>query len=361
MRIHFRNNIYRGIIFCLFIILNTNHLNAQSASITGFVIDASNDKPIEYASVYISGTTKGTSTKEDGSFVLFGITKGINKIVVSMIGYEAQIFTIEDASDFRKGEKIKLQPKVYDFSQIDIEAKEAGDWKILYKTFEKQFLGSGDFAGSCIIENKYILNLNEKEGVLYAACREPLKIYNKALGYKINCILHSFSYDYKSQTVTYVIDPQFIECVPSSSDSISLINRNRVLAYTGSTQHLLRSLLMNGKKFEDEGFELSYLLSENKLAYIESSDEIVFYDNETKLNILSPQTGSLSKINRSSSGLNITFRGKSKNGSSQIFIKARRGISFSSEGRLLYPEEFMLTGVLSESRMSDLLPSDWEQ
>lgn len=359
-----RDHIYGGVIFLLIFLLtnlNTRQVHAQSASISGFVIDTSNNKPIEYANVYISGTTKGTTTKEDGSFVLVGVTNGINKIVVSMIGYEAQIFTIENALDFRKGEKIKLQPKVYDFTPIDIEAKESGDWKYLYKLFEKQFIGNGEFSGSCLIENKYTLNLGEKDGVLYASCSEPLKIYNKALGYKINCILHSFSYDNKSQTVTYIIDPQFIECVPSSADSISQINRNRILAYTGSTQHLLKSLLMKGKKFEEEGFELSYMFSENKLAYIDFAEEIVFYDNETKLNLLSPQSGSISKVNRFSNGLNITFRGKAKNGSSQIILKGRRGISFSSEGRLLYPEEFILTGVMSESRISDLLPSNWEQ
>src|ERR1700744_1540169 len=67
--------------FCFF-------ARAQNNVITGSVKDSATGKPLAGVSVFLNGSSKGTVTKADGSFVLGGIPNGRYEFIVSAIGYE---------------------------------------------------------------------------------------------------------------------------------------------------------------------------------------------------------------------------------------------------------------------------------
>ena len=58
-------------------------------SISGFIRDDASGEPIAYANVFLVGTSHGTTTNEDGYFVLSEIAPGSYKLNVTMIGYQA--------------------------------------------------------------------------------------------------------------------------------------------------------------------------------------------------------------------------------------------------------------------------------
>jgi len=65
----------------------TSIINAQN-SIGGTVTDATTNNKIPYATIYLPQLEKGTSTNEDGTFILESLPQGTYKIVVSSIGFK---------------------------------------------------------------------------------------------------------------------------------------------------------------------------------------------------------------------------------------------------------------------------------
>lgn len=62
----------------------------QTGSISGAVFDSQTDDPLPGANVFIKGTTKGTSTNEEGAYLLESVEIGTHTLVVTFVGYERQ-------------------------------------------------------------------------------------------------------------------------------------------------------------------------------------------------------------------------------------------------------------------------------
>ena len=77
----------------IFFILFSTFLQAQTGTIKGVVIDASNNEPIPFANVLISETDLGTTTDFDGKFTISGIKPGFVQCQVSFIGYKTFLTT----------------------------------------------------------------------------------------------------------------------------------------------------------------------------------------------------------------------------------------------------------------------------
>lgn len=64
---------------------------SQKGSIKGHIRNARNNQSIEFAGVQIQGTTLGTTSEEDGSFILENVTPGFVRLVVSFLGFETTV------------------------------------------------------------------------------------------------------------------------------------------------------------------------------------------------------------------------------------------------------------------------------
>lgn len=84
----------RNLLFPLLIIINTGgfSLCAQEYMVSGKVLDAKL-QPVAFATVRLKGQPTGQFTKEDGSYAL-SLPKGIYELVVTMLGYQAQVVKI---------------------------------------------------------------------------------------------------------------------------------------------------------------------------------------------------------------------------------------------------------------------------
>ena len=71
---------------------------AQQGTISGKVVDATDDKPLAGVTVTIKGTNQAVSTKDDGGFTLTG-NRSTAVLVVSYVGYEAQEVSVSNTSD----------------------------------------------------------------------------------------------------------------------------------------------------------------------------------------------------------------------------------------------------------------------
>ena len=96
--------------------------------LTGKVVDASNNNPVEFANLGVEGTFLGTATDADGNFQL-DIDKSYSDydLVISAVGYQSKKIKLKDLAA-GKSHIISLTPAIYKLSEVDIEAQS----KILY-------------------------------------------------------------------------------------------------------------------------------------------------------------------------------------------------------------------------------------
>ena len=71
--------------YFLFICFET--LNGNDFSVSGYVLDKSNDSPLVGANIFLENTSIGTAANEEGYYSLKNIKKGNYSINVSYIGY----------------------------------------------------------------------------------------------------------------------------------------------------------------------------------------------------------------------------------------------------------------------------------
>ncbi|MBK6823925.1 MAG: TonB-dependent receptor [Saprospiraceae bacterium] len=85
--------------------LFSSNIFSQKGDIRGNVYDKSTGEPISFASVYLKGTTVGTTTNESGFYTLSAIPIGDYTLVVSFIGYDTLTYDFS----LRKGQIINKQ------------------------------------------------------------------------------------------------------------------------------------------------------------------------------------------------------------------------------------------------------------
>lgn len=242
----------KKVISCLICIVYIQTIFAQ---ITGRIIDAYNQYPVNGASVFLNKTTKGTVTNRDGNFQLSLPEEGRFHLVVSAPGYEIYTATIQ-SNKLPSKLDINLRPKTNEPVEVSSESYEKNGWVKWGRTFREAFLGSVEEAKRCRIVNPEVLNFrfNNKSRILKVTTSAPLKIQNRALGYNVIFHLEEFILDFSVDYVLYIGYPFFEEIKSDPSNRSDTWTQNRAYAYDGSVMHFMRALYRN--QLEEEGFEI---------------------------------------------------------------------------------------------------------
>ncbi|MBI9072665.1 MAG: carboxypeptidase-like regulatory domain-containing protein [Melioribacteraceae bacterium] len=226
--------------------------------ISGSVLEKSANKPIIGVNIFISGTLWGTTTDEHGIYKIKNIPPGDHEIVFSIIGYKQISKTVFVKSDSEKKLDVKLEERIYDLDEINVEAKKDEDWQDSFKIFRKLFLGFSDYSDECELENELYIDFNWKAlSTLEAKTSKPIVIKNFALGYKINCYLKYFEYNKYTKKLRYLINPQFVDLIKDFPERKEEWIEERNNTYKLSQENFLNSLWRNN--FEEENYQLSII------------------------------------------------------------------------------------------------------
>ena len=83
-----------NVITILFIFLQTTQSLAANFDVWGIIKDKKNNNPLPGANIMIKGTSIGTSSNEEGYYILRDLKVGNYVIQVSYIGYNTYLDTI---------------------------------------------------------------------------------------------------------------------------------------------------------------------------------------------------------------------------------------------------------------------------
>jgi len=371
-----------SIVFYCFII---NPLYAQSKDtyIKGKVIDAETSEPIQYATVFLSFTTKGCLTNEAGEFSIMQIEPGNFEIVCAAVGYSKVTKKIK----FQKGKTVScdflLKATPIEVNEVSINATYPGEWRKRYQKFRKEFLGESSRSEFCEITNPEIIDFNIDGKELVASTRKPIYILNKNLGYKITLYLKEFAWDQTYDKGRFAYDPFFEELNSNDPKEMSSWIENRKEAYLGSYRHFLISCA-NSTLYED-GYRI-FLTEKDKYSKQDFNKLKFMIRSQTKDGLEELLSRIFKKIslnqNRfmTDSTMEVFYTNRHEDpnyqwykervfGTKELFgfqssylTFIMRRLTFDDKGKSIDGDWFntILFGYWAWKRVSDLLPDDYE-
>jgi len=343
---------------------------AQTLTLSGRVTDAATGKPLPFANVYLNGTTRGTTTDEQGQYSLPGVLLGTVEVVASFLGYETARQSLRVLDAVPKTLAFSLKPSAQQLAGITVRAGRDKVWERQLRQFENQLLGA-PFGDQCRIVNRQVINFTELNDHLRATATEPLVIENEALGYQLTYDLQYF--DATRQQVYYAGSSRLSERPAASSRQAERYQRNRLTAYLGSTRHLLASLVRG--THEEEGFLIYYVDRSKPMSA--GSEPPTLRDATTRYKRLLPiRLDSLIRPARLSGERRLVsqrplviFYTKGTSGYSP-YRDARHAYSLmelpqgemliTTAGLVSQPNGMRMQGSLADDRLSTLLPADWK-
>lgn len=217
-------------------------LNAQ-VEFRGRVLDSTTQSGVPYASVFLPGTTFGVSTDESG-FFSFLIPDGNYEVMVRIVGYTPNLFSLSTLDMNPDGYKIFLNPSYRELDILEVEVQRDPIWYENLSLFKQYFLGKTKNGKETNILNQNILRLDSESVPFTLQVKAPdvLQIENPNLGYRIEYLLDEFTYSPEKGTFFFSGYSRFFPDSTMKRSRAKRIESNRKQAYLGSMQHLIRSL-----------------------------------------------------------------------------------------------------------------------
>ena len=250
-------------------------------TIRGIVIDSLTQEPMVSATVYVNGTTLGTSTDNDGRFELKNVMFPAT-VVFSFVGYQTKTLDLS-----RRPGEVTIMLKTNDeLPEVVVSGKTNSISKEDLEYFREMFLGDDKWGQRAKIKNENVIMIDnsveatsyvrhvdtrkmfgvgtgydeviyEEKRVFTAWANEPLIVDLPLLGYEVYVDLVKFTVKKdkahtQSDMLGYFYYKPYENVKKIKAESFE---KNRQKAYYGSSQHFLRSFADN--RLAENGYILS--------------------------------------------------------------------------------------------------------
>jgi len=320
---------------------------AQTRLISGSIINKESGNPVGRANIYVSGSSLGTSSGDDGKFIL-ELPRGIEEIFITHISYQTHILFLSKKDEYN----ISMIPQVNKLYEVEVNDEVDKEWQRNLKKFQKAFLGNSINAGKCSILNPWVIDFTEESHEFKATAKAPLEIENMALGYRIYFYLGHFST--KGLTVSYSGKYRFEVLDSSNGKESRKWVKNRELVYLGSLRHFLYAIA--NEELSEQGFVVHFAdlnssgdqFSVTKLAL---EDELIHTDKNTNQQYID--------FNGFIRVLYTEGWGSGSDQSQTSYLYAKKRITIFRNGLSPDDEYFQEYGFWSKSRVAELLPINY--
>ena len=341
---------FRKILLALFLFTTIliSPLSAQGNIITGVITERNSKIPVARANVYISGTTIGTTTDNEGRYSLENVPAGKQVLVVSSTGYESltkNIFLMNGSSSTKD---FSLYQKTYQLESVEVQG-DATEWHEQYERFRGLFLGESPNADKCEIINKYEINFTEDEKYLRADVANPLRIINSATAFEVDCVMNGFVYDKEKKVFQYKVYTHFKDIADTTNEKkYAQIGWRRVGAYKGSLAFVIQSLIAN--RLEEDHVTLSIWEDPAWVDYY-------FIDSESVRDMVKYNPMKNSYTISFDNYMCIEYTNMMEGGYQKSWLYFPKGeAEVDMFGHFINPDEFLITGYLGRKGVADMLP-----
>lgn len=343
-------------------------LSAQNPTgeLRGRVLETATGQPLPFATVYLNGSTLGTTADKDGNYRLAKLPLGNLDMVASFVGYKPHQQAIKLLKSDPLTLNFSLATQDVELQAVVVKGERDKVWQRQLRQFEDDMLGDTPFRNDCKITNPQVLSFGVNGTELTAKAGEPVQIENQALGYRLHYSLLSF----RSQKgeMHYSGTVRFEPLTPTLAKQSERWRRNQQQAYEGSLRHFLTCLVQGN--YEQNGF-LAYTVEPRQLrrtAQIGLHAQIYRRLQPLTLSTLiqpgplpsertmvaaTPMEVLYTKINSKASPYTdapFAF--------TQLDLPQGKMV-FTETGWVSQPLGMQLTGYLGQDRLSTLLPADW--
>ncbi len=357
------NRIYMNRFFVIFFLIIG--LSAISQTISGYVYDAAEDKPLEGAFVYLDGTTLSANTDASGFFTINAGQKYNSSLIISFIGFET--FRVEDPFSYGAPFKVMLREDAVMLDEVIINKKKSPFSRgQMMRAFKEEFLGKSRAGSSCTIANEedIVLYFDEQDNTLHAEAMKPLQITNDRLKYKVVFDLAGFIVTYKIKSLSSVhIASSFFAGTTSFTDIAKKkekAEKVRRETYLGSMPHLMKTIVAGDWEKQKFGFYTGSF-PDDPHQYLRVSDSLTF----KKVTLIKVPEGDAGRPNIfAKKDPNNKFNGITFNilydKKEQSAIAFNKGYFYVDENGLFFPiTELVFGGHLASCKAGDLLPADY--
>lgn len=265
----------KQVLFFILSLLLSPLVDAQSI-IRGYVKDATNNENIEFATVYVNGTTIGTNTDFDGYFEL-KIPSFPVQVVASHLSYKNVTFLLEQPQ--KDTLLVRLEPDNFDLATVQVTDNN-NRLKNL-REFKENFLGIDPLGKEAILQNPEVLLFNrtydtiqsrnvrlnqdgnpitiKRSKEMTAKGRKTLMVDLPSLGYKVNIDLVHFGIEYgrglgEPDFSNWLVYTYFQPYESNKKSKLKRWAKNREKAFIHSQQHFFRALY--DKELAENGYKL---------------------------------------------------------------------------------------------------------
>ncbi|MFS4454887.1 carboxypeptidase-like regulatory domain-containing protein [Maribacter sp. 2304DJ31-5] len=327
--------------FLGFLLLALPNISFSQFSVTGYILDAISNEPLQGVSIFYDGTTIGTITDENGFFKMETPKLMTTNLVISYIGYETRVL---EGSKTGFLENILLKEEVFRLDEVVLRPDTWSREKKL-AIFRREFLGKTSASLKCKILNEDDIRLyyNKDENKLYAYAVKPIRVKNDFLGYRLTYGLHDFEVLFQNTLSglrlpysTYMAGIVFFSELNAKKLKKKHAKRREEL-YSGSILHFMRAL--SKKHLVEEGFKIfkdKFQVEPYSEFYIKKANP-------------------LTEISQNTEKLSILYKNIEQ---SSIEIE---GTTFYIDeyGNHSPPDRILFGGEMGKSRVGDLLPLDY--
>lgn len=204
---------------------------AQQVDFEGFVLDSKTNAPIPYVNISFLNTLKGTSTDEDGHFLL-ELSKDFleKKIHVSSLGYRD---TVLMASQVFKAKKLKMKAAAFELDEV-VVIEDLGDSKVLNPISSYQVTSGFDSSSTPWILALYFPNIGATKKYL-----EKVTVF-----FQRNA-------NFKQDRARFRI--RFFEVVEGKVPGNDLVNKSLVLEHHQVKEYISLDVASMNLKIPEEG------------------------------------------------------------------------------------------------------------
>jgi len=365
----------------------------KTYKITGVVLNEETMKPIPLVEVFISGSTFGSITNEEGKFELETSYLPC-QLVASHISYAPynKLIDFESRTDLF----IRLIPYQHEIKEITVESKSRrkNNKDIIVESmrrrkdnmelFKRGFLGWDDIASNCTILNDSVLSFKWDSLVFTASAYQPVLLDNPKLGYRIKIILKNFKLIYKPEDYKRIlrgrkIKPDVTGAIyhiasnfyytpypPGTKREQESIEKTRLRVYYGSKMHFLRALYSG--QLRVQGYEINPGIKYAPITYSQIMDsqpgiKIFFLDQEgypEKLMIY-PETAMVISFFKDYTGKPVDLNrdiGDHLDPLQSMVKFANKKCMVRYNGSTL-DYSLIFSGYIGDQRISNMLPDDF--